>query len=245
MAHKTDYKNAVFEKRKWVISDNGDGTYTIEDATTYTQEGDTIGAEYFNEMGRAMNTAEEGIAAAVPKSYIIKSADDLAALTEKGFLPDALLLQQLNKNMGGLTFGIDGDGNYGYYGADGSLVPFKSASNFEGVANVIAYKDNDGVYFYGGCAIDSNLIESCKYVIFKIDNHANLRYLYTDGGTGTLTNRAASLVNLGDNVYEYECIEGESFKVHPTFKTTAMAYGNAAGTYVSFAYCKFLPKKPS
>lgn len=27
--------------------------------------------------------------------------------------------------MGGLSFGKDGDGNYGYYGADGSLVPFK------------------------------------------------------------------------------------------------------------------------
>lgn len=25
-----------------------------------------------------------------------------------------------------MSFGVDGDGNYGYYGADGSLVPFKS-----------------------------------------------------------------------------------------------------------------------
>lgn len=30
-----------------------------------------------------------------------------------------------NKNFDGVSFGIDGDGNYGYYGADGSLVPFK------------------------------------------------------------------------------------------------------------------------
>lgn len=30
-----------------------------------------------------------------------------------------------NKNFGGVSFGIDGDGNYGYYGADGSLIPFK------------------------------------------------------------------------------------------------------------------------
>lgn len=33
--------------------------------------------------------------------------------------------QSKNKNFGGVSFGIDGDGNYGYYGADGSLVPFK------------------------------------------------------------------------------------------------------------------------
>ena len=36
------------------------------------------------------------------------------------------MVYELNKNMGGLTFGKDGDGNYGYYGADGSLVPFRS-----------------------------------------------------------------------------------------------------------------------
>ena len=34
-------------------------------------------------------------------------------------------LAEQNKNFGGVSFGIDGDGNYGYYGADGSLVPFK------------------------------------------------------------------------------------------------------------------------
>lgn len=32
----------------------------------------------------------------------------------------------VNASLGGLTFGVDGDGNYGYYGADGSLVPFSS-----------------------------------------------------------------------------------------------------------------------
>lgn len=31
-----------------------------------------------------------------------------------------------NSNFGGLIFGKDGDGNYGYYGADDSLIPFKS-----------------------------------------------------------------------------------------------------------------------
>ena len=31
-----------------------------------------------------------------------------------------------NSSLGGLKFGKDGDGNVGYYGADGSLIPFKS-----------------------------------------------------------------------------------------------------------------------
>lgn len=34
-------------------------------------------------------------------------------------------VKQLNNKFGGMRFGVDGDGNYGYYGADGSLIPFK------------------------------------------------------------------------------------------------------------------------
>ena len=30
----------------------------------------------------------------------------------------------LDSSLGGLTFGKDGEGNYGYFGADGSLIPF-------------------------------------------------------------------------------------------------------------------------
>ena len=32
----------------------------------------------------------------------------------------------INSSLNGMKFGKDGDGNYGYYGADGSLIPFKS-----------------------------------------------------------------------------------------------------------------------
>jgi len=152
MAHKIDYKNAVFDKRKWVITENEDGTYTIEDATAYEQEGDVIGADYFNEMGAAMNEAENGIAAAVPKSFVIKSADDLDALTEAGFLPDALLVRQLNKNMGGLSFGKDGDGNYGYYGADGSLIPFKSGPELVARINALSTNTTSGESFEVDCS---------------------------------------------------------------------------------------------
>ena len=36
------------------------------------------------------------------------------------------LRKNINVSLGGLRFGTDGDGNYGYYGADGSLIPFSS-----------------------------------------------------------------------------------------------------------------------
>lgn len=35
-------------------------------------------------------------------------------------------IEELNSSLGGLRFGTDGEGNYGYFGADDSLIPFKS-----------------------------------------------------------------------------------------------------------------------
>ena len=63
----------------------------------------------------------------------------------------------VNSSLNGMRFGIDGDGNYGYYGADGSLIPFKSG--FSG-ANIYMSGTNSGnlakvenanigQYFYG------------------------------------------------------------------------------------------------
>ena len=39
-------------------------------------------------------------------------------------------VDEQNKNLGGLRFGVDGDGNYGYYGADDSLIPFKKGGQY-------------------------------------------------------------------------------------------------------------------
>ena len=35
-------------------------------------------------------------------------------------------VDELNESLGGLRFGVDGEGNYGYFGADDSLIPFSS-----------------------------------------------------------------------------------------------------------------------
>lgn len=43
-------------------------------------------------------------------------------------------------NIGGVRFGIDGDGNRGYYGADGSLIPF---SSFKVVSKTLTLKTSD------------------------------------------------------------------------------------------------------
>lgn len=57
---KTDYKDDVLDasvntKRKWIITENGDGTVTIEDATTYSQTGDIFGSADLNAITLAVN----------------------------------------------------------------------------------------------------------------------------------------------------------------------------------------------
>ena len=42
-----------------------------------------------------------------------------------------MINSNVNSSLGGLKFGTDGEGNYGYFGADGSLIPFSN-----GLSNV-------------------------------------------------------------------------------------------------------------
>lgn len=55
MSFKTDYKDAAWTgDRKYTISGTGTNQ-TITDTTSYTTEGDQVGAAEFNAIGRALN----------------------------------------------------------------------------------------------------------------------------------------------------------------------------------------------
>ena len=43
---------------------------------------------------------------------------------EDGIEAASYKVDEICKNLGNLKFGIDGDGNYGYYKTDGTFVPF-------------------------------------------------------------------------------------------------------------------------
>lgn len=59
---KTDYTNDVFEgNRKYQITDNSDGTKSIEDVTTYTSEGDLFGADDINATNAEVNRLGNGV----------------------------------------------------------------------------------------------------------------------------------------------------------------------------------------
>lgn len=107
-------------KRRWIITQNDDGTYTFEDATTYDQLGNTFGQAQVNEMNKAINES-------VDQARVIDDYKTLAAVNQNGFVPGAKPVAQLISDLGGLSFGQDADGNWGYKagGAD-TVIPFKN-----------------------------------------------------------------------------------------------------------------------
>lgn len=80
-------------KRRWIITQNDDGTYTFEDATTYDQLGNTFGQAQVNEMNKAINES-------VDQARVIDDYKTLAAVNQNGFVPGAKPVAQLISELG-------------------------------------------------------------------------------------------------------------------------------------------------
>jgi len=146
----TDFKDDVLNesmdgRRRYTIIDNGDGTISLEDVSTYDQQGSLFGQALLNAFAKAINES-------LDKAVVVEELADVAAVTEAGYLPGAKSVAELNKNMGGLSFGKDGDGNYGYYGADGSLIPFKSGPELVARINALSTNTTSGESFEVDCS---------------------------------------------------------------------------------------------
>lgn len=77
-------------KRKFAITDNGDGTYSIEDVTEYTQIGSDFGASQMNQTNGAINNIYD---------ERVLDLDELELVTEPGFFVDALAVKELNDKL--------------------------------------------------------------------------------------------------------------------------------------------------
>ena len=88
-------------KRRWIITQNDDGTYTFEDATTYDQLGNTFGQAQVNEMNKAINES-------VDQARVIDDYKTLAAVNQEGFVPGAKPVAQLISDLGGCSLEQDG-----------------------------------------------------------------------------------------------------------------------------------------
>ena len=88
-------------KRRWTITQNDDGTYTLEDATTYDQLGNTFGQAQVNAMNKAINES-------VDQARVIDDYKTLAAVNQDGFVPGAKPVAQLISDLGGCSLEQDG-----------------------------------------------------------------------------------------------------------------------------------------
>ena len=97
-------------KRRWTITQNDDGTYTLEDATTYDQLGNTFGQAQVNEMNKAINES-------VDQARVIDDYKTLAAVNQNGFVSGAKPVAQLISDLGGCSLEQE-NGNFYIVGAD-------------------------------------------------------------------------------------------------------------------------------
>lgn len=141
-------------KRRWTITQNDDGTYTLEDATTYDQLGNTFGQAQVNAMNKAINES-------VDQARVIDDYKTLAAVNQNGFVPGAKPVAQLISDLGGLSFGQDADGNWGYKagGAD-TVTPFKGDPDFDyehgiSIPYVVAAGNPNVLHYYTMTAEDA------------------------------------------------------------------------------------------
>lgn len=74
MSLKTDYQDAMYAKRKFRMENNGDGTVSLSDATSYTQEGTPFGANDVNAITRSVNALYQETIVTIPANAWSSSA---------------------------------------------------------------------------------------------------------------------------------------------------------------------------
>ena len=163
---------AMDGKRRYREIPNADGTISLEDATTYDQIGSNFGASQLNLMNDNINQSFDS-------NKMLKTMDEVNAVTEEGYGVDALVVKQVNDSLGGVQFGIDGEGNRCYLGADGSLIPFSSGS-----AEVVMFFQ---------CLVDRGTL----LPNFSTDTI----YTVAEKGTYSIVTMINSYVNSGYSVY--------------------------------------------
>ena len=121
----------------------------------------------------------EGMISEEGDAFSAENMNDFENRVANGF-------SELNENFGGLSFGVDGDGNYGYYGADGSLIPFKSVQKFEvnsgwKSVNQIYFDLKSHIHDYKNYTISNFLVQLA--LLSRPDDKAdiNISYTYADG----------------------------------------------------------------
>lgn len=108
-------------KRKWKLTDNGDGTVTLEDVSEYDQVGSVFGAGALNTLGQAVNDS-------VDKSKVLNTLEENAASTDDENVAGSKALAELNKKTDTIKTYVGSDGKLHFVDASGAdtVIPFSS-----------------------------------------------------------------------------------------------------------------------
>ena len=158
-------------KRRWTITQNDDGTYTLEDATTYDQLGNTFGQAQVNAMNKAINES-------VDQARVIDDYKTLAAVNQNGFVPGAKPVAQLISDLGGCSLEQDGVDFY-IVGADAVRKKLTGNDIYE-----IAYNEGNGWAGKGTIQLDVTNIPD--YATLSLDSFKYVALL-SSSGTGGAT----------------------------------------------------------
>lgn len=152
----------------WKTDANGNPAWRADENTTYsTMTGATASAAGKSGLVPAPAAGENEKYLRGDGTYGTPTAevDTLTTLEQATASTDvakpvgAGVVQELNNSLGGLSFGTDGDGNYGYYGADGSLIPFKRGKLIFATKFAYSTKDEGNTcYSFSVDGIDKILI---------------------------------------------------------------------------------------
>lgn len=119
-------KSTMNGKRRYTITDNSDGTKTLEDATQYDKVGSNFGAADINKTNTAVNAAADA-------SKIIDNVNDIKANTQDGYMMGALAGKQLIQDLGGAKIITEGSGAatkyYAQMGADAASKKLLGSKN--------------------------------------------------------------------------------------------------------------------
>ena len=131
---------------------------------------------------------------------VLDNLEEIEANTTPGITAGALAVKELSGKMGGVSFGVDGEGNPGYLGADGSLIPFFSGLTF--VACV------EGV----GTSTADKYLGKASYTLSDDGRYLFVYFLETgQSRTGEITVKKNN-VEIKDYYYQSEPVYSGSYK---------------------------------
>ena len=133
------------------------------------------------------------------------------------------LKDSVNSSLGGLKFGKDGDGNVGYYGADGSLIPFKSAPKLVKYAH-IEPSASAGYYTISGLTVGK------KYILFL--HRYNSESARPTSGCTIITTYGENSVGAYGSSGAYLVIATNTTITCPNYKYASDGFNTAANYWV-------------